>query len=122
MNDLRRLGAAMMVMAYAVGLITPTVAFAHADRASIAHVLSESHGGMLVLHFHDREGDRHHNPAKPGGGMAHHCCGLISLAALEPSINVAIIPPQTAMALLPPPAPSLSGRGAARLERPPKLS
>jgi hypothetical protein len=56
MNRLRRLGAAMMIMAYALGVVTPTVAFAYADQASIVHVLNESHGGMLVLHFHDHDG------------------------------------------------------------------
>jgi hypothetical protein len=109
-------------MAYALGVIAPTVAFAYADQASIVHVLSESHGGMLVLHFHNHDGDRHDHPVKPGDGTAHHCCGFISLSGLEPTAAVVIIPPQTTMALVPPRAPSLFGLGAARLERPPRLS
>jgi hypothetical protein len=112
----------MVVMAYVLGLIAPTVAFARADRGSIVHVLSESHGGMLVLHFHEGEGDRHDAPSNSGDGTVHHCCGLISLPGLEPAAAVAIMPPQTTIALLPTPTPSLSGCGAARLERPPKLS
>jgi hypothetical protein len=112
----------MMVMAYALGVVTPTVAFAYADHASIVHVLSESHGGMLVLHFHDHDGDRQDHPVKSGAGAAHHCCGCISLSGLEPPAAVAIMPPQTTMAPLPPPTPSLSGCGAARLDRPPKPS
>jgi len=112
----------MVVMAYVLGLIAPTVAFARADRASIVHVLSESHGGMLVLHFQEREGDRHDAPSNSGDGTLHHCCGSISLPGLEPAAAVAIMPPQTTIALLPKPTPSLSGCGAAPLERPPKLS
>ena len=105
----------MMVVAYALGVFAPAVAFAHADHDLIVHVLSESHGGMLVLHFHDHTGDRHDPPAKPGGG-AHHCCGVISLPALEPSAAVAIMWPKTKAALIPPPSPSLSGCGARRLD------
>ncbi len=112
----------MMVMAYALGVITPTVAFAYADHASIVHVLTESHGGMLVLHFHDHDVDRHNHPVRSGGDTAHHCCGMISFTGLEPSAVVTIVPPQTMMALLPPPAPSPDGCCVACLERPPKLS
>jgi len=120
LNRLRRLGTAMMVMAYALGVVTPTVAFAYADHASIVHVLNESHGGMLVVHFHDHDGEGYDH--QPGAGAAHHCCGFISLSGLEPPATVAIMPPQTTTALLPPPTRSLSGCGAPPLERPPKLS
>jgi len=112
----------MIVMAYGLGVIAPTVAFAYADHASIVHVLGESHGGMLVPHFHDHGGDRHDHPVKPGGGAAHQCCGFVSLFGVEPSAAVSIFPPQTTIALLSPPTPSFSGRGAARLERPPRVS
>jgi hypothetical protein len=61
-NEPRRLGAAMMVVAYALGVLAPAVKFARADRASVEHVLSETHGGMLLLHFHDRGSDRHDRP------------------------------------------------------------
>jgi hypothetical protein len=110
----------MMVMAYALGVIMPTVAFAYADHSSIVHVLSESHGGMLTLHFHDDDGDHHDQPTKPGSGPAHHCCGVVSLPGLAPSAAVSIMPPQAMTALLPHSEPSRSGCGTARLERPPK--
>jgi hypothetical protein len=119
-NRLRRLRAAMIVVAYALGVLTPTVAFARADRDAIVHVLSESPGGMITVHFHDDDGDRHDHPVKPGAGPSHHCCGVVSLPGLEPSPAVAILPPQTTTAVLPTSEPLLSGRVAARLERPPK--
>jgi hypothetical protein len=121
MNRARRLGATLMVAAYAFCLFAPTVAFAYAGRASILHVLGESHGGMLVLHFHGGQDHRNH-PAKQGQDTVHHCCGVISLPGLEPEAVASIIPPQAAVVLLPPPESVLSGCGAARLERPPRLS
>lgn len=43
----------MMMVAYALGVFAPAVAFARADRDAIIHVLSESHDGMITVHFHD---------------------------------------------------------------------
>jgi hypothetical protein len=110
----------MMVAAYALGVLGPAVAFAHADHAAIMHVLGESHGGVLTLHFHEDDGDHHDHPAKPGSGPTHHCCGVVSLPGLEPSAVASIMPPQAMTALLPPAASSLSGCDTARLERPPR--
>jgi hypothetical protein len=45
---------------------------------------------------------------------------LVSLLGLELEANLAILPSQTATAILLRPEPSLSDRGAARLDRPPK--
>ena len=119
-NRLRRLGAALIVAAYALGVLTPAVAFARADHASIMHVTSESHGGTLNLHFHEGYGDHHQHPAKPGSGAVHHCCGVTSVLGLEPEAAFAILLPETATAQSLPAEQVLSGRGAARLDRPPK--
>ena len=109
----------MMVVAYALGVFAPAVAFARADRDAIIHVLSESHDGTITVHFHDDDSDRQDHPAKPGDNPSHHCCGVVSLAGLEPSPTVALLPPQTAKAFLLSSEPSLYGCDAARLERPP---
>jgi hypothetical protein len=119
-GSLRRWGATLVVVAYAFAVLAPTVAFARADHASIVHVLSESHGGMLILHFHDDDGDRHEHPVKSGSGPVHHCCGVISLPGLEPSLIISIQPPQATTVLLPSSEPSRSGCGSSRLERPPR--
>jgi hypothetical protein len=121
-RNLRRWSATLVVAAYAFGVLAPTVVFAHADHASIVHVLSESHGGMLNLHFHDDDGNRHEHPAKPGSGPLHHCCGVVSLPGLEPSPAISIQPPQAMTALRPSSEHPRSGCDAARLERPPRLS
>jgi len=119
-QDLKRWGAALVVMAYAFGVLAPAVAFARADHAAIMHVLSESHGGALTLHFHDDSGDHRDHPAKPGSGPAHHCCGLVWLPGLEPSAAVSITPPQAMTAPRPPVESILAGCDAVRLERPPR--
>jgi len=122
-DRLRKLGAAVMVAAYALGVLAPAVAFARADRASIVHVLSESHDGMLILHFHEG-GSNHHDqqPAKSGSGPVHHCCGVVSMPGLAPMAAVVILAPQTTQALLPPTEAFHDGCSAARLERPPNSS
>jgi hypothetical protein len=111
-----------MVAAYAFGVLGPAVAFAHADRASILHVLSETHDdGMLTLHFHDEDSDHHDQTAKPGSKMIHHCCGVVAQPGLEPPVAGAVFLPGAKITLLPPTETSRSGRGPIRLDRPPRL-
>jgi hypothetical protein len=121
-RKLRALAATLMVAAYAFGVLAPTVAFARADSAAVLHVLSEPHDGMLVLHFHDGddEQDHHDHPAKPGSGQVHHCCGVVAVPGLEPGSAPAILPPVRTSTLLPLREQWLAGRGASRLERPPR--
>lgn len=125
-RKLRAWAATWMVAAYAFGVLAPTVAFARADSAAVLHVLSEAHAGMLVLHFHDDgdEQDHHHDhhPAKPGSGQAHHCCGVAAVPGLEPGSAPSIQPPISATAVLPLREQWHFGRGASRLERPPRSS
>jgi hypothetical protein len=111
-----------MVAAYAFGVLGPAVAFAHADRASILHVLSETHDGMLTLHFHDEDGDHRDQTAKPGSKIVHHCRGAVAQPGLEPPVGGAVFLPSVKMTLLPPTETSLSGCGPIRLDRPPRLS
>jgi hypothetical protein len=126
---LRRWGAALLVAAYAFGVLGPTVAFAHADAASIVHVLSEAHGGMLTLHVHNEnvhdahvhhDGERHDHSTKGGSNLAHHCCGVIAFPGLQPASDISILRPQLTRTLFALTAPSLSGAGLTRLDRPPR--
>jgi hypothetical protein len=121
-GKLRALAATLVVVAYAFGVLAPTVAFARADSAAVLHVLSEAHDGMLVLHFHDGDddSDHHDHPAKPGSGQVHHCCGVVAVPGLEPGSAPTILPPVRSSTLLPLGARSLAGRSAPRLERPPR--
>jgi hypothetical protein len=114
----------LLVAAYAFGVLGPTVAFARADSASIVHVLSEAHGGMLTLHVHNDhihdDGDRHDHPAKGGSNLAHHCCGVIAFPGLQPANDISILRPLLTRTLFALTEPSLSGGGLARLDRPPR--
>jgi hypothetical protein len=77
---------------------------------------------MLILHFHDDDGDHHELPAKPGSHPVHHCCGVVSLPGLEPSSAISILPPQRTATMIPAADCRLIGRESPRLERPPKSS
>ena len=125
-RTLRRWGATLLVAAYAFGILGPAVAFARADCASIVHVLSEAHGGMLTLHVHHGHvhdnGERHDHSTKGGSNPAHHCCGVIAFPGLQPAYNISIFRPmltRTPFALT---ELSLPGSAAARLDRPPRYS
>ena len=90
LKRLRRWGTALLAAPYAFGFLGPAIAFASADRAAIVHVLDEAHGGMLSLHFHlDR--DRHDHSGKAGSKLAHHCCGVNTVAGLGPEPTIAIV-------------------------------
>lgn len=120
---LRRWGAALLVAAYAFGILGPTVAFARADSASIVHVLSEAHGGMLNLHVHNdhvHHDGRHDHSTKGGSNLAHHCCGVIAFPGLQPADDISILRPVLTRTLFALTEPSLSGDGLARLDRPPR--
>ena len=117
---LKRWGVAVLAAVYAFGILAPTVAFAHADHASIVHVLTETHGGTLILHVHHDDPEHHHS-GKTGSKLAHHCCGVISLPGLEPPLALALLQPGPARILVLEPEQLPSGCGLARLDRPPRL-
>src|ERR1700675_3983670 len=89
-DGFQRWGCAALVAVYALGIHGAEGAFLHADAASVIHVLSESHGGFLTLHFH--HDDHHDRSKKSGSGPAHYCCGVISVSGLEPGADISLIP------------------------------
>jgi hypothetical protein len=117
----RRGGTAVLVAIYALGILGPAVAFARADAASVIHVLSESHGGFLTLHFHN-DGRDHGQSKKPGSGHAHQCCGVTSISGLEPGDPVSLVPLTLASAVVWPGQKQFSGRNRDRVDRPPRFS
>jgi hypothetical protein len=125
-RTLRRWGAALLVAAYALGILGPAVAFARADSASIVHVLSEAHGGMLTLHVHNDhihdDGERHDHSTKGGSNLAHHCCGVIAFPGLQPADDISILRPVLTRTLFALTELSLPSSGVARLDRPPRYS
>ena len=116
---LRRWGTALLAVAYAFSFLGPAIAFANADRAAIVHVLDEAHGGTLTLHFH-HDSDRHDHSGKTGSKLVHQCCGVNTLSGLgsEPAV-VIVRPRMTRTGFIPAPQWP-AGRGAGRLDRPPR--
>jgi hypothetical protein len=116
----RRWATAALVAVYALGILGPAVAFAHADAASVIHVLSESHGGFLTLHFHhDDHDDR---SKKSGSGPAHHCCGVTSVSGLEPGADISLIPLVLTSTVAWSAEQQVSDCNLDRLDRPPRCS
>lgn len=113
----------MLTAAYVFGLLGPAIAFAHADRDAIVHVLTEAHGGTLTLHVHGH--DEQHTPSgktgsTPGSKLVHHCCGVTSLPGLEPDTAIILTTPILSRHSFAAAAPDLSGRASGRLDRPPR--
>ncbi len=117
-KTLRRWAAALIALTYAFGVVAPAAAFARADRDAVAHVLSESHGGTLTLHFHP-DGAPHEDSGK-SGKSGHQCCGVSALAAIVPPAGLAIIEPVARQGRIHLAARSLTELAAARLDRPPR--
>ena len=115
----QRWGTAVLVAVYAFGILGPAVAFAHADAASVIHVLSEAHGGFLTLHFHKDDGDQDQSK-KSDAGQTHHCCGVVSISGLESSAGIFFIPLTLASAIALPAEQRVSDRTLDRLDRPPR--
>jgi hypothetical protein len=116
-RSFRRWGTAALVAIYALGILSPAVAFAHANAASVMHVLSEAHGGFLTLHFHnDGPSSDHSNDAD----HAHHCCGVTSVSGLEPNAypSLILLPFTTTVAW--PSVQRVSDYNLDRLDRPPR--
>jgi hypothetical protein len=111
----------MLVAAYALAVLMPSLAFSFDRDVSIVHSLTETHGGLLIPHFHHDDaghGDSDHQAP----GAAHHCCGALSLPGLLSPIVVAVIDRVCMSSILPMPEDHHAGCGSMRLDRPPRLS
>ncbi|MFX5994749.1 hypothetical protein ABTF10_18890, partial [Acinetobacter baumannii] len=51
-KQVRGWAAAILVAAYAFGILAPSLAFSFDNHTSIIHSLTEIHSGMLMLHAH----------------------------------------------------------------------
>jgi len=122
-RSLRRWGATLLAVAYLFGLLGPAIAFAHADRDAVIHVLTEAHGGTLTLHVHGHH--EQHDPAgktgsTPGAKLVHHCCGVTSLFGLKPDAAIIVTTPMLTRLGFAAATTALSGRASGRLDRPPR--
>jgi hypothetical protein len=118
--------AAVIVFAALSGLTASTPALAHGAHnfVPVAHT-GERHAGKVNAYdrskvqsvVHEARGPAHHDDHR--GGTVKGCCGVLCLSAMtQASVSlVGITVPR--FRSLPPLQPKLSGRGPARLDRPP---
>jgi hypothetical protein len=87
--------SAVLVAAYAFGVVAPSMVFSFNAHASIMHSLSEVHGDVLVLHFHPDDSEHassDHAPSdRHAAKGAHHCCGVVAVPGLLPPAVIAVI-------------------------------
>jgi hypothetical protein len=114
--------ASLLVALYAFCLAAPTVVLAFSDASVPAHCLTDENHLLGSSHVHD-DGTSHQHSG--GSGGADHdqpvkCCGLFGVTGIAPSIGFVAgrLPPASHLAPLF--AQSLSGRGADRIDRPPR--
>jgi hypothetical protein len=120
-KHVRGWAAGILVVAYAFGVLTPSLAFSFDSKASIIHSLTETHGGMLMPHVHhDHADDKNSDKGSPGGG--HHCCGVFALAGLLPPTDASIADQICTSLIASVPQDRHAGCGPIRLDRPPRLS
>jgi hypothetical protein len=120
-KQVRGWATGILVVAYAFGILTPSLAFSFDNQASIIHSLTEIHGGILMPHIHHDNADgKHSDQRSPDGG--HHCCGVLALAGLLPPADVSIADPICVSLISTVPQVLHSGCGPIRLDRPPRLT
>ena len=111
----------ILVAAYAFGVLAPSLAFSFVGEVSIVHSLTEAHGGLQIPHFHHDDAD-HEDSGQQLPGRAHHCCGVLSLAALPPPTNVSIADQKCVLLISSLLQDHHAGCDPMRLDRPPRLS
>jgi hypothetical protein len=119
---LRIWSAGILVAAYALAVLAPSLAFSLDSEVSIIHSLTEAHGGLLIPHYHHDDAIHHKNSGQDVPAGAHHCCGVLAPPGLLPPTDVSIAD-QICVSLVPSvPQDHHAGCGPSRLDRPPRLS
>src|SRR5437588_5710891 len=111
--------AGILVAAYAVGVLAPSLAFSFDKDASIVHSLTEVHGGLLMPHVH-HDIDDHKNSEQPAPSGGHHCCGVLALPGLPPPADISVADQICISLVSAVPQDHHAACGPARLDRPPR--
>jgi hypothetical protein len=113
--------AGVLVVAYAFGVLSPSLAFSFDGHASIVPSVTETHGGMLAPHIHHDEAEGKNSGQHPSGG-AHHCCGVLALPGLPPPTEISIADQMCTSLISSVSQDHHAGCGPVRLDRPPRPS
>lgn len=118
--------ASVLVVLYALCVLTPAAALALGDAAKAAHCLTDENHGLGPSHANskphvhdDGNASQHSHDGDEQQSTSGQCCGLFCLSALAPSTDLPLAQPE-----LPALVPSLNangllGHGPDRLDRPP---
>jgi len=112
--------ASLLVVLYALCLVSPTAVLAFSQASVPAHCFTGDEYGIGTVHVHEDGLSHHHSGTDVDHGQPGKCCGLFSVSAIAPAIDFVVRqhPPVLQRPSLV--AQSLSGRGADRIDRPPR--
>lgn len=117
--------AALLAVLYALCLATPTAvmtaSLAVSPAAIPAHCLTDDHHEAGRMHVPDDGAAHHHSGGKADDGdHASKCCGLFSVSAIAPDLAVLSAPQLPAARQPVRVTDRRTGRGADRIDRPPR--
>jgi hypothetical protein len=118
-KQVRSWAACILVAAYALGVLVPSLAFSFDSDASIVHSLTEIHGGLLMPHLHHDHGE-HKNSNERDRISGHHCCGVIALPGVPPPTDIYVADQICMLLVAAVPQDDHAACGPARLDRPPR--
>lgn len=106
---------------YAFCVLAPAAALALSGGSLPAHCLSESDLHIASSHAQHDPADQHTSDrGENEHDHAGKCCGLFGVTAIAPDLNFTIMRTQPVSHLASLASASLSGRGADRIDRPPR--
>jgi hypothetical protein len=117
----RHRAASLLVVMYALCVVTPAAAFAFGNPATAAHCLNDDHHGLAQEHVHqDGISHEHSDAGNDGDGHPAKCCGLVCMSGIASTFEVKLGQIISASAVPSMVEEGILGRGAVRLDRPPK--
>jgi hypothetical protein len=125
--------AIVIAAAYALCVLTPSVALAFIDGPVALHCLTDQHGLTAAhdhsapdhvhadgtTHRHAEGGAPHEHSGTDGKSHTGNCCGLFCMSALAQESGLILAAPTFATPTQPSPETGLTGRGPDRIIRPP---
>ncbi len=113
--------ASLLAVLYALCLGTPTVVMAFSQGAIPAHCLTNEHQDAGLVHMHHYGSTHRHTDGKvDDGDHESKCCGLFSVSAIAPVVDIVVAPLQPIVQQPSHISNDLNGRGSDRIDRPPR--
>jgi hypothetical protein len=118
----RHRAASLLVVMYALCVVSPAAAFAFGNSATAAHCLTDDNHGLAKAHIHqDGISHEHSDAGNDGDGYPAKCCGLVCLSGITPTIDTTLGQVISASAVPLIVEEGILGRGPICLDRPPEF-